>query len=51
MARCHVVKLAMSIRFTFILVSSLIEESVMIMLGYQLILAHRVEISIAAVDL
>lgn len=43
--------LAMSIGFTVILVGSLIEESIVEILGYQLILAHALENSVVAVGL
>jgi len=43
--------LAMSIGFMVILVGSLIEESIVEILGYQLILAHALENSVVAVGL
>jgi hypothetical protein len=43
--------LAMSIGFMVILVGSLIEELIVEMLGYQLILAHALENSVVAVGL
>jgi len=43
--------LAMSLGFMVILVGSLIEELIVEMLGYQLILAHTLENSVVAVGL